>query len=400
VWWDARWGYRVGVEVDAAGESRTDALVSVPVDFSAAFADLGVKHSLDQASIRVIERGQAGGIVDVAVPFQFDTGEGFNPKTSAAGNLWIELTGLTGPAETRRYDVYFDVLGSELPSVLFAPRVTVSEGVLRNGLTTLEVDTAIGTYYYDVDGGGFSSIIDNDGNDWISWNSAAGSAGAFRGIPNLVYPGGDFHPGNGGSTTTLISSGPLVATFRSTTVDGAWTAEWSVAPEFARMTLLEADSDYWFLYEGTPGGVLEPGIDIVTRSNGTTTSAATSWSMDLSGDEWVAFGDPGVGRSLYVANHQDDTARDSYRAMNGEMTVFGFGRDNLTSRLDHVPGRYTVGLVDAIAYSAVSPAIAEVTAPVIVRTTAPEGQLGIDASATASFQIANDIGVTAVFAET
>ena len=99
-WWDPQWGYRIHVEIDAAGEPRTDALVSVPVDFSTAFAELGVVRTLDQASIRVVELGATGGIVDSAVPFQFDPGEDYEPSTVAAGNLGSN-SAATGPAETR-----------------------------------------------------------------------------------------------------------------------------------------------------------------------------------------------------------------------------------------------------------------------------------------------------------
>ena len=68
------------------------------------------------------------------------------------------------------------MLGSAFaPALDFVPLCPVEEAVSHNGLSTLAIDTATGKYYYDVDGGGFASIIDNDGNDWISWNSAFGS---------------------------------------------------------------------------------------------------------------------------------------------------------------------------------------------------------------------------------
>ncbi|MEM9514942.1 MAG: GDSL-type esterase/lipase family protein, partial [Actinomycetota bacterium] len=399
-WWNSQWGYRTRIEVDPAGVARTDALVDMPIDFSAAFTQVGIARTLDPASIRVVEVGSGGGVTNASVPFQFDPAPGYDPVSAASGTLWIELSGVTESTSRRYFDVYFDVAGTQLPPASFAPQISVAESVAHSGLDTLRISTSNGTYYYDVDGAGFASVVDGDGNDWIAWSSAAGSAGAFRGIPNLVFPAGDFHPGNGGSTTTLVSSGPLVATFRSTTADGAWTSEWSVGDDFAQLTVLDAASDYWFLYEGTPGGTLDVNSDIVVRSDGTTTTAATEWVGDLVGTEWVSFGDPTVGRSLFVVNHQDDIATDSYRPMNGEMTVFGFGRENLSSSLEHVPGQYTFGLVDATAYNAVSPVVSEVAAPIAVQTLTVEGQLGPDASSSASFEIGADTAVTAVFAET
>jgi hypothetical protein len=44
-----------------------------------------------------------------------------------------------------------------------------------------------------------------------------------------------------------------------------------------------------------------------------------------------------------------DDRIDSYRAMNGEMAVFGYGRDNLTRHLDRVPDTFTLGLMDTTA---------------------------------------------------
>ena len=115
-------------------------------------------------------------------------------------------------------------IGRTVPSSrLFQIATRFADAANRNGLGVLDPLAAMRSHvcetdeplYYDVDGGGFSSIVDVDGNDWISWNSSAGSAGQFRGVPNLVYPEGYMHPGYGGVTSTLVSAGPLEATIRS-----------------------------------------------------------------------------------------------------------------------------------------------------------------------------------------
>jgi hypothetical protein len=117
----------------------------------------------------------------------------------------------------------------------------------------------------------------------------------------------------------------------SVTDDNKWESIWEIYPHYARMTVLKIDHNYWFLYEGTPGGSLDTGSDFVVRSDGTQTLASESWEGDIADEEWVYFGSPNVSRALFLAHHEDDSAIDSYRPMEGNMTVFGFGRQNLNS---------------------------------------------------------------------
>jgi regulation of enolase protein 1 (concanavalin A-like superfamily) len=398
-WWDPQWGYRLGVAVDAAGQARLDTVVDVPVDFTAAFQQLGLVRGVDIDSLRVVEVDAQGAVVDPNVAFQFIPSHTFSAATAATGSLWIDVEGATAGNETRRYDVYFDVIGSNLSAASVTPRISTDENIVRNGLDTVRVVTEAGTYYYDTAGGGFSSVVDTDGNDWVSWNSGSGSSGEYRGIPNLVYPNSRLHPGADNATTTVVATGPLVTRLRTVTDDQQWTVEWDIGPSSARLTVIDAADDYWFLYEGTPGGSLDAATDVVVRSNGTSTTAGTSWTGDVTGDEWVFFGDPGVGRSLYVVNHQDDSISDSYRAMDGVMTVFGFGRTGLSADLDHVPGQYTVGLVDSVATSTVGEALARETEPVAVTVGAAESHLGASGASVADFVLNGAVDLTAVFVQ-
>ena len=59
--------------------------------------------------------------------------------------------------------------------------------------------------------------------------------------------------------------------------------------------------------------------------------------------EWVCFGDTNKPQMLYLVHHQDDSGLDSYWPMENNMTVFGFGRSNLSKYLSQVPGYFTVG---------------------------------------------------------
>jgi hypothetical protein len=164
-------------------------------------------------------------------------------------------------------------------------RVVVTDNVQDEGLDCVKIDTDVGTYFCYKEGGGFSSLNDKQGQDWISFNTGSGVAGEFRGILNLVPPseGGCFHPGRSFITTQIVSQGPLKATIVSTANDGKWQVKWEIFPRYARLSVLKkpASARYWFLYEGTPGGILDPTKDFVVRSNGTQTLASVTWEEDL-----------------------------------------------------------------------------------------------------------------------
>ncbi|MFC1997288.1 FG-GAP-like repeat-containing protein [Chloroflexota bacterium] len=399
-WWDAQWSYRMPVTVDGAGYGRTDAPVEVDLNFTEIWAVIGVNGDFDLNSLRVVEVDADSTVLDLAVPFQFDPSETFDPGTNAAGTLLFLLAGNTIPGASRTYHIYFDDISKSLPAAVVSPLVTVADNVMDEGLTTYRINNSEATYYYDKQGGGFSSIVDAGSNDWINFNATPGSGGTYRGIPNLVYPEGYMHPGNGNVVSGIVHQGPLKATIRSTSNDGKWETLWEVYPDFARLTVLATDHNYWFLYEGTPGGTLDLDSDIVVRADGTQTLAGESWTGDLSGEEWVYFGDPVVGRSLYFASHQLDTAVDSYYAMNGQMTVFGFGRLGTDTYLNEVPGTFTLGLVDDISYGTVASEIQAAYQPLNVTLGSVEIQDSIGApDETLTFNITTNQIVTATFME-
>jgi regulation of enolase protein 1 (concanavalin A-like superfamily) len=400
-WWNAEWNYRLPITVDGAGYTRVDAPVEVELDLTSALAGLGVTGEIDLNSLRVIEVDGDNNLLNTAVPFQFDPADTFDAAANAAGTLVVLLTGNTGPNAERFFHVYFDLTGKSFVPAAVTPLVTLTDNVVDEGLTTFRIENNNATYYYDKQGGGFSSIVDLNGNDWIGYNSTYGSGGTFRGMPNLVYPEGYMHPGNTDVVSVVERQGPLKSTVRSTTLDGQWETIWEFYPDFTRLTVVQTGHNYWFLYEGTPGGTLDVNDDIVARSDGTQTLAGESWSGDLVGEEWVYFGDPVVGRSLFVVNHQQDTAVDSYYAMEGKMTVFGFGRSGTSSYLDTVPATFTVGLVDDIAYETVAGEIQAAYQPfnVILGGAEAQDNLGAAVGETLAFNITANQVVTATFTQ-
>jgi hypothetical protein len=358
-WWDNDWDYRVLVTVSAGGFARENKPAEASLNFTTLFASVGASGTFDPNSLRVIEVDGGNNVLDAVVPFQFDPAGDYDAATKAAGTLTWLMEGNTGSGATRRYHVYFDVTGKGFSAPSFTSLVTTTDNINWNGYQSIRLVTQNGTYYYHKPGGGFASLFDAGNNDWISWNSSttpSGAAGDFRGIPNMVFPsdGGYFHPGRSTAATTLVSQGPLKATFRSTSDNNEWTTVWEVFPTYARMTVTKAPAtNYWFLYEGTPGGLLETGTDTLTRSDGSTIPASGTWTTDIPDEEWLYVSDPNVGRSLYLVHHQDDNKVDAYYAMDDLMTVFGFGRKSVNRYLTGTDRQFTFGLVNSTDFDSV-----------------------------------------------
>ncbi len=347
------------ITVDADGFARQNKVVEVALNFTPLIAGAGGSGALDPNSIRVHEVNAGGDVIDNAVPFQFDKASNYHAANKARGTLVFLMTGSTAANETRRYQVRFDVAGSGFSAPSFTDRVNLTDNVGHKGYPSIRVIAGDTEYFYHKPGGGFATLLDAGNNDWINWNTTPQGAGDFRGIPNMVHPsdGGYFHPGRTGVTTTVVHDGPLRATFRSGSNNNAWQVQWDVFPDYARMTVLKVAANYWFLYEGVPGGQLQPGSDRLTRSNGDSIPASGTWTTDIPGDEWIFVTDQGLDRSLYLIHHQEDTKVDGYYADGTAMTVFGFGRSDRLRHLTGLPQQLTIGFVDATTVNTVRPVV-------------------------------------------
>lgn len=205
------------------------------------------------------------------------------------------------------------------------------------------VRTPAATYWYDRAGGGFSRLIDRDGRDWIGfrrepWNEfPASAASSYRGLPNFVFAAPEAGAGHPGFTQcTSDRDGDSIVTQSKS---GAWRWRWTFFADHARVTMERAGPDaYWFLYEGTPGGVYEPD-EWYWGHNG----AGPMQKMPdfvrgervLGHFEWVFFGHSRTARVLFLARGEPDESLDSFGVMGNTraglaspdgMTVFGFGR--------------------------------------------------------------------------
>lgn len=377
-WWDAQWPFRVIVTVDAAGYERAELPAEVPINFTDLLDQVGASGRFDLDSIRVVEV-DGGLIVDHNVPYQFDRLPGYDALDNAQGTLVILLTGVTPAEASRTYHVYFDTTGSGYDDPKFPNLVALSTITDTYGYDTFRLNTPAGLYHFHKSGGGFASLFDKDDTDWIAWNPAPRGAGDFRGVPNMVHPndGGYFHPGRTGVESEALRRGPLKVTIRATSMDGAWATLWEVFPTFARMTVEKVPDGavYWLLYEGTPGGQLDLATDLVTRSDGTTTTAGEPWTGDLVGEEWVYFTDPSLDRSLFIVHHLEDEVVDSYAPGTEKlMTVLGFGRSGNARYLTGVSQQITFGLVEDATFAGVQSAIHSAYKPLEVTLSSAQGR--------------------------
>lgn len=321
-------------------------------------AELSLKPGLDPQSIHVVEYADPALTVvkDSAVPWQFD------PAAEGRGTLTFLMRSGIAAGQTRRFAVHFSRQAAARSQAAGRQPVRVEDVAEHQGQPSLKITIDNATFIYHKEGAAFASLYDRDGNDWISYRPGGGSAGEFRGIPNLGEFGHPGYRGNHGSRTVVKANGPLRVTVFSESKHGS--IVWDFFPAYARLTVLTAVKPFWFLYEGTPGGKLDVPEDFWVTAGGTRRSVAESWNGDLAGREWVYFADGQMPRALFLANHQDDGANDQFWQMESNMTVWGFGREYrcCTRYLTEAPARFTVGLLDTKDYARASAAISDAIA--------------------------------------
>lgn len=64
-------------------------------------------------------------------------------------------------------------------------QIELTDDIPEEGMLTCRIGTPGATWFYQNDAGGFSSLLDADGTDWLSFHPFGGSDGIYRGIPNL-----------------------------------------------------------------------------------------------------------------------------------------------------------------------------------------------------------------------
>ena len=233
---------------------------------------------------------------------------------------------------------------------------------LFEGRAHYHVQTKTLDYYFDIMGGGFSRIIDKQGNDWIGFEMEpwgiypASAASSYRGLPNLVFQGDDDgagHPGHD-KCTSRIESMRIV----TESLSGLWKWSWEFHKDHAILEILKTDPEraYWFLYEGTPGGRYFPQETYFGSNMGGPYPAFYDY---YKGDilwesfRWIYAWSEQAEGTFFMVQEENDSHMDliSFLGNNENglnspdgMTVFGFGRDQEVNPLMKRKQRFIIGL--------------------------------------------------------
>lgn len=242
-------------------------------------------------------------------------------------------------------------------------KVTLTEDALdetAGALPAFKITTPTATYFLEKSGGGLSSLVDQDGRDWIGFHpeKGSGAGGEYRGFPNAVFrQGGSYFHAMNAKTDSLEAQVEQVKEGYVSIIAESPNGEWQGRYEFFAshcsftITKMPKDKNYWVLYEGTPGGELDLDDWWMTSSIKTPQPISKPHQGDIPSPEWIAFGDAGGDRSIVLLNHKDDDYPDSYYQMDDKMTVFGFGREKLNVFHSKVGQRFSIGLVESVSHA-------------------------------------------------
>ena len=227
--------------------------------------------------------------------------------------------------------------------------IKITETVEQD-IPSLKIETPSATYIYDKAGGGFISMFDKDGNDWIGFKKEdhpfpGNAASRYRGIPNLGIGGDDDdagHPGFDMCVTKVIAPNVI----ETTTKTGNWKFRWAFYDTYAKLTMVKTfpGMPYWFLYEGTPAGKYDP----EKMYWGNNLDGKRDDFPDLLGNtgiynnvNWLYVGQKGYPRIIFFKQLQADEKTDLFSYMGSTsggsekspdgMVCFGFGRAHHTT---------------------------------------------------------------------
>jgi hypothetical protein len=298
------------------------------------------------------------------------------PEGTAEPEVWELQARDSGPASIGGYALLLpeeqaiSFASVEVNPVVSEVRILEAED---EGQPAFRIETPGATYLYQGDAGGFSSILDRNGNDWVDFHAnpaptyPAAAADAYRGLPNLVFGGdndGVGHPGFTQCTSVRLDESRI----RSTSLDGQWQWTWTFFDYYAELEIQRVDPTraYWFLYEGPPAGRWDPAAafwytDLGDMSTDSLPDYSTGTSR-LDQFRWAAFGQSYYDQIFYVAQRRVDELPDlggylgstpaGLQAPDG-MVVFGFGRGAAANPQLRKPERFVIGFTNQLPYERV-----------------------------------------------
>lgn len=229
------------------------------------------------------------------------------------------------------------------------------------------VSTPTATYYLEMEGGGLSSLLDKDSIDWLGFHKQEGSGhkGEYRGFPNAIHrqDGNYFHAmnaGTDGSHSIVEIDEEQHVRIRFTSDNRKWQGVWDFYPDRCDFTMSKVSPGYkyWIQYEGVPGGAMDSSDFWYASGDDQRHSIFEPFIGDLPAPEWMAFGDQGSTRVLFMLHKEDDHFPDNY-VSRPDMTVLGFGRQNKDKYLSTVQS-FSIGFIESTEYSVIDQSVKNV----------------------------------------
>jgi len=237
----------------------------------------------------------------------------------------------------------------------------------------LKIKTDNATYYYHKKAGMFGGIVDNDGKDWIGWNTASNQNGLWRGLPK-PYFNWKWHlqdkTGNEANVTTTINQASG-ASGKITSDDGTNKVTWEFFSTHATMTVVKAGQSYYFTYEGAPNGQYDKAKNYIMMGNKDSKhyfkdGAANGDIGKNDGEtwEWAFIGDDGSSNALFFVHHEDDSKVEAFEGTKYDgMGVFAFGRDGTKgAKFSNAGEIFSIGIVGSTDKSKIAAAVAAAVA--------------------------------------
>ena len=117
-WWNGNLRYRIPITVEPADTEQQNRPVAATINFTVALKAAHSRGIFVANTIRVVEVTSRGGVLDEAIPLQFDFAPDFHATSKAQGTLLFWLKGNTATA--RHFHLYFETHDAPNLSTLLA----------------------------------------------------------------------------------------------------------------------------------------------------------------------------------------------------------------------------------------------------------------------------------------
>ena len=244
--------------------------------------------------------------------------------------------------------------------------VNIMSNAHDEGQACYKVVTSSATYLYQKAAGGYSSLLDRDGNDWLGFaphptpSYPASAANAYRGMPNFCNGGAEHGLGHPGFTQA-VSQQVDESTIESHSMDRAWRWRWTFFADYAQLDVLSVSGTrpYWFLFEGNPLGQFAPQHQFwMTDTDGLCRDKPdyVNGHIAYGAWRWLCLGDERVDRSLLLVQNRVYDPHNCFAFLGNSdggvtspdgMMVLGFGRgDEARAYLTHANTRFYVAFIE------------------------------------------------------